>query len=115
MLFREFAQDTQGDNQKKLLALTTFLKDRAEDENAQAQISQAAFIEAAKSLGVNVTPDNLNSMIQQAPLKNVLEPIEPGSAVIRFRGNIEGQPGMTVDQARATVDSNAKAALKRRQ
>jgi hypothetical protein len=115
MLICEFAADNHGKDQEKLLALTTFLKDRAQDENAQAQISQAAFIQAAKSLGINVTPDNLNNMIQQAPLKNVLEPLEPGSNVIRFRGNIEGQTGMSVDQARAVVDSNAKQAMKRRQ
>jgi hypothetical protein len=114
MLFREFAGDTPGEDQEKLLALTTFLKDRAQDENAQAQISQDAFIQAAKSLGINVTPDNLNNMIQQVPLKNVLEPVEPGSTVIRFKGNTEGQTGMSVDQARAVVDSNAKQAMKRR-
>jgi hypothetical protein len=114
MLIREFASDASGKDQEKLLALTTFLKDRAQDETAQAQISQDAFIQAAKSLGVNVTPDNLNNMIQQAPLKNVLEPLEPGSNVIRFKGNTQGQTGMSVDQARAVVDSNAKAAMKRR-
>jgi hypothetical protein len=114
MLFREFAGDTAGKDQEKLLALTTFLKDRAQDENAQAQISQDAFIQAAKSLGINVTPDNLNNMIQQAPLKNVLEPAEPGANVIRFKGNTEGQTGMSVDQARAVVDANAKQAMKRR-
>jgi hypothetical protein len=35
--------------------------------------------------------------------------------VIRFKGNTEAETGMSVDQARAVVDSNAKAALKRRQ
>jgi hypothetical protein len=113
MLIREFAGDA-GKDQEKLLALTTFLKDRAQDENAEAQISQDAFIQTAKSLGINVTPDNLNTMIQQAPLKNVLEPLESGSTVIRFKGNTEGQTGMSVDQARAVVDSNAKQAMKRR-
>ena len=115
MLIREFVADNQTGNQEKLLALTTFLKDRAQDENASAQISQTAFIEAAKSLGINVTPDNLGNMINQAPLKNVLEPLEPGSNVIRFKGNTEGQIGMSVDQARSVVDANAKQAMKRRQ
>ena len=114
MLIREFAVDNQAKNQEKLLALSTFLKDRAQDENAAAQISQDAFIQAAKSLGINVTPDNLSNMINQAPLKNVLEPLEPGSNVIRFKGNVNGQAGMSVDQARAVVDANAKQAMKRR-
>jgi hypothetical protein len=50
MLIREFALDKSINDPVKLLALATFLKDRAQDENAQAQISQDAFIEAARSL-----------------------------------------------------------------
>jgi hypothetical protein len=115
MLIREFAGDRSAGYPAQLLALTTFLKDRAEDENAQAQISQAAFIDLAQSLGVNVTAANLPDMIAQEPLSNVLEPVDPSSGVIRFKGNTEAATGMSVDQARAVVDSNAKAALKRRQ
>jgi hypothetical protein len=115
MLIREFAGDPRSGNPAQLLALTTFLKDRAQDENAQAQISQTAFVDLAQSLGVNVTTANLADMIAQPPLSNVLEPLEPNSNVIRFKGNTEEVTGMSVDQARAVVDSNAKAALKRRQ
>jgi aryl-phospho-beta-D-glucosidase BglC (GH1 family) len=114
MLICEFANDN-NQSQDKLLALSIFLKDRAQDENAQAQISQDAFIQAAKSLGINVTSDTLSELISQEPLKNVLEPLEPNSGVIRFKGNTEAATGMSVDQARAVVDSNAKAAMKRRQ
>ena len=99
---------------EKLLALSKFLTGRAEDTTAKKEISQAAFIDLARSLGVNVTPDTLGNMISQEPLSNVLEPTEPGSNVVRFKGNVEGSAGMSVDQARATVDSNAKAAMKRR-
>jgi type 1 glutamine amidotransferase len=70
-------------------------------------------MDLAKSLDVNVTPDNLNQLISREPLKNILEPIEPGTGVVKFKGNVSGG-GMTVDQARATVDANAKAAMKRR-
>jgi hypothetical protein len=115
MLICEFAGDRSSGDPAQLLALTTFLKDRAEDENAQAQISQAAFIDLAQSLGVNVTTSNLADMIAQEPLSNVLEPVDPNSGVIRFKGNTEAATGMSVDQARAVVDSNAKAALRRRQ
>jgi hypothetical protein len=104
-------------NSKKLLALSQFLVGRSDDEAAKKEISQAAFIDAAKSLGINVTPDNLVELVGQPPLTNILEPIEPNSGVIRFKGNEETtEPGgMSVDQARATVNSNAKSALKRRQ
>ena len=102
-------------NTRKLVALSQFLLGRSEDESARKQISQAAFIEAAKSLGVNVTKENLGDLISQEPLKNILEPLEPNSGVVRFKGDTEAQTGMSVDQARAVVDSNAKAAMKRRQ
>ena len=88
---------------------------RSEDEAAAKQISQQAFIDAAKSLGVNVTSANLGDLISQEPLSNILEPLEPNSGVVRFKGNTEAETGMSVDQARAVVDSNAKASLKRRQ
>jgi len=102
-------------NTRKLAALSQFLLGRSEDESARKQISQAAFIEAAKSLGVNVTSENLGDLISQEPLSNILEPLEPNSGVVRFKGDTEAQTGMSVDQARAVVDSNAKAAMKRRQ
>ena len=114
MLIREFV-DTKSADAKKLLGLTTFLADRAKDENSRMEISQAAFIDAAKSLNVNLTPESLAELIGQTPLSNVLEPLEPNSDVVRFKGNTEAETGMSVDQARAVVDSNAKAAMKRRQ
>jgi hypothetical protein len=111
MLIREVADP----NTKKLAALSQFLLGRSQDETAKKQISQTAFIDLAKSLGVNVTPDNLGELISQEPLSNILEPLEPNSNVVRFKGNTEAATGMSVDQARAVVDSNAKAAMKRRQ
>ena len=111
MLIREVADP----NTQKLAALSQFLLGRSQDESAQKQISQQAFIDLAKSLGVNVTSDNLGDLISQPPLSNILQPLEPNSGIIRFKGNTEAETGMSVDQARAVVDSNAKAALKRRQ
>jgi hypothetical protein len=100
---------------KKLLALSQFLLGRADDTTAKKEISQAAFIDLAKSLGVTVSTDNLGELISQPPLSSVLEPLDPNSGVVRFKGNTEADTGMSVDQAQAVVNSNAKAALKRRQ
>lgn len=111
MLIREVADP----NTQRLAALSQFLLGRSEDETAKKQISQQAFIDLAKSLGVNVTADNLGDLISQEPLSNILEPLEPNSGVVRFKGDTEAATGMSVDQARAVVDSNAKAAMKRRQ
>jgi hypothetical protein len=111
MLIREVADP----NTQRLAALSQFLLGRSEDETAKKQISQTAFIDLAKSLGVNVTAANLGDLISKEPLSNILEPLEPNSGVVRFKGDTEAQTGMSVDQARAVVDSNAKAAMKRRQ
>ena len=99
---------------QKLLALTKFLSGRADDTTAKQEISQAAFIDLARSLGVTINPDSLGELIAEEPLSNVLEPLDPNSGVVRFKGNTEAETGMSVDQARAVVDSNAKAALNRR-
>ena len=111
MLIREVADPSA----KKLAALSQFLLGRSEDEMAKKQISQQAFIELARSLGVNVTSETLGELISQEPLSNLLEPLQPNSGVVRFKGDTETETGMSVDQARAVVDSNAKAAMKRRQ
>ena len=107
--------EVEDPNGQKLMALSQFLSGRSDDESAKKEISQAAFIDLAKTVGVNVTPTNLGDIISQEPLSNLLEPLEPNSKVIRFKGNTEAETGMSVDQARAVVDSNAKSALKRRQ
>ena len=99
---------------QKLLALSKFLSGRADDTTSKKEISQAAFIDLAKSLGVNVTTGNLGDMVSQEPLSNVLEPLDPNSGIVRFKGNTEAETGMSVDQAEAVVNSNAKSALNRR-
>jgi hypothetical protein len=99
---------------QKLLALSKFLSGRADDTTAKKEISQAAFIDLAKSLGVIINPESLGELTSQEPLSNVLEPLEPNSGVVRFKGNTEAETGMSVDQAQAVVNSNAKSALNRR-
>jgi hypothetical protein len=111
MLIREFAEGNS--NVKKLAALTDFLEGRAQDQNAKKEISKAAFFNAAKSLGINISEQTLSELIAQEPLKNILEPIEPNSDVIRYKGNKEVDTAMSVDQSQQIVDKNAKAAMRR--
>ena len=111
MLIREFVEPQ--DDSAKLLAIATLLSDRASDTAAKKQISQDAFIQLARSAGVNVTPENLGSYISRDPLKNVLEPLEPNSGVVRFKGNTETTTGMNAQQAQDVVDRNAKSAMRR--
>ena len=51
--------------------------------------------------------------MSQDPLKNILEPIEPNSDVIRYKGNEEVNTVMPVNKAQDIVAKNAKAAMKR--
>ena len=101
-------------SQAKLMALAQFLSGRATDTSAKKQISTDAFIKLAQSLGVNLTIETLGQFIAQEPLSNVLEPFEPNSGVVRFKGNQETSNTMPVDKAEEVVNKNAKAALNRR-
>jgi hypothetical protein len=95
----------------KLAALGQFLLGRAQDTDAEKTISTSAFMKLANSMGISLTIDQLVDLSQQPPLSNIIANVE-GDTVV-FRG-ADSQPadGMTVDQARATVDSMAKRAAK---
>jgi len=112
MLIREF-EERQDVTAEKLAALSEFLAGRAQDTNSKMQISKQAFINAAKNLGINVTEQSLSQMISQQPLNDILEPIEPNSDVIRFKGNTDVETAMSVNQAEKIVNKNAKAAMRR--
>lgn len=109
-------EDTGAIDSKKLMALTQFLAGRADDTGAKKQISTVAFIDLARSLGVNVTADTLGELIAKEPLSNVLQPYQPNSDVISFKGNEDAtDTSMDTDQAEQVVNQNAKAAMNRRQ
>jgi hypothetical protein len=96
-----------------LTGLVSFLNGRANDTNAQKQISQAAFISLAQSLDINVNAQNLGSLIDQPPLSNLLEPLDPNSGVVTFKGAETGPTAMPVDRAQDIVAAAAKSAMKR--
>lgn len=99
----------------KLMGLVNFLSGRADDENAQKQISTDAFISAAKSLGFPVNEKNIVGLVSTPPLDSVLEPMDPQNpTVIRYKG--AGEPGptqMPVNKAQDIVASAAKSAMNR--
>lgn len=116
-----FEVENTGIDTGKLVSLAAFLAGRADDTNAKKQFSATAFVELAKNLGVDVTADVNNSnapnfignLIAQPPLSDVLEPYEPTSGIIKFKGNTDVAPTMPVDKAEEIVSQNAKAAMKR--
>lgn len=97
----------------KLLGMVEFLSGRAQDTNATKQISQDAFINMAKHLGININAANLQDVISKPPLSNVLEPLDPNTGMITFKGAEIGPTKMPVNKAQDIVAAAAKKASKR--
>jgi hypothetical protein len=97
------------------MGLVNFLSGRADDENAQKQISTDAFISAAQSLGFPINQRNVVSIVSQSPLDSVLEPIDPNNpGVIVFKGAAPDVPTkMPVNKAQDIVAASAKSAMQR--
>jgi len=113
MRFREFITESTTPSPDELLGLVNFLAGRADDEGAQKKISRDAFISLAQSLGINVTPDNIEEIVGQPPLSGVLEPMTPDSQEVIFKG--AGDPAepvaMPVNKAQDIVANAAKSAM----
>jgi len=106
MLIREF----QDPSSTKLAALGQFLLGRAQDTNAKKTVNVDTFIGLARDMGIDITPERLQVLSTQDPLRNIIANIE-GDTVV-FKGADETvTPTMNVDQARATVDRMAKRAI----
>jgi len=106
MLIREF----QDPSSTKLAALGQFLLGRAQDTNAKKTVNIDTFIGLARDMGIDITPERLQILSTQDPLRNIIANIE-GDTVV-FKGAEETvTPTMNVDQARATVDRMAKRAI----
>jgi hypothetical protein len=100
-------------NPDKLLGLVEFLAGRAEDTDATKQISKDAFMQMAKNLGININATNLPGIIDRPPLNNVLEPFDPNSDVITFKGANIGPTQMPVNKAQDIVAKAAKSAARK--
>ena len=95
----------------KLMGLVNFLSGRADDENAQKQISTQAFISTAQSLGFPINDRNIVSVVSTPPLDSVLEPIDPTNpGVIMYKGSKTGPTKMPVNKAQDIVAASAKQA-----
>lgn len=97
----------------QLSGLVQFLNGRANDTNAKKEISQDAFIKLANDLDINITPQNLADIVSQEPLSNLLEPMDPNTGVLMFKGAGQPDVAMPVNKARDIVASAAKSAMNR--
>ncbi len=110
---RLFEFDTQlapTPQPEELMGLVSFLTGRAEDTDAQKQIDQNTFIELARNLGITINKDMLVDLTNQPPLSNVLEPFDPNSGVITFKGAEQTPTAMPVNKAQDIVATAAKKA-----
>lgn len=98
---------------KKLVGLAQFLSGRAEDTNSPKEISQDAFLSLAHSLGISISKENLIDLASQDPLSGVLDPIDPNSGKVSFKGSQNQPTKMPVNKAQDIVANAAKSAMKK--
>lgn len=108
-----FGAAEQTPDPDQLSGLVQFLSGRANDTNARQEISQDAFIKLANDLEININPKNLAAIVSQAPLSNLLEPMDPNTGVLVFKGAGQPDVAMPVNKAQDIVASAAKSAMNR--
>ena len=102
------------DTADRLMALARFAAGRAEDTSAKMQIPVAAFIQRAQSMGIDINPDTLQSLIGQPPLNGIFNPMSPDATELTFKGGDKPGPvTMPVNQAQDIVANAAQSALKK--
>lgn len=100
------------DTADRLMALAQFALGRAEDTSAKMQMPVTAFIQRARSMGIDITPDTLQSLVSQSPLNGIFNPMAPDAADLTFKGgNKPGPVKMPVNQAQDIVAKAAQSAL----
>ena len=100
------------DTADRLMALAQFALGRAEDTSAKLQMPVAAFIQRAQSMGIDINPDTLQSLIGQPPLNGIFNPMEPDATELTFKGGDKPGPvKMPVNQAQDIVAKAAQSAL----
>jgi hypothetical protein len=110
----EVAGDSSTPSPDQLLGLVQFLAGRADDTSASKQISVDAFVNLAQSLDINVNRNNIEEIVGQPPLSSVLEPFDPTTNQIVFKGAEQSGPTeMPVNKAQDIVAAAAKSAMKR--
>lgn len=94
----------------KLVGLVDLLRGMTKHTAGRRQVSKETFMKYAGLLGIMITPENLELMMQKEPLSNLFEPLDPQSRVLVFRGGEQETVGMPVDRARDVVAKMAKRA-----
>ena len=102
------------DTPDRLMALARFAMGRAEDTSAKMQMPVDAFINRAQSMGIDIDPDTLQSLVSQPPLNGIFNPMSPDATELTFKGGDKPGPvTMPVNQAQDIVAQAAQSALKK--
>jgi hypothetical protein len=100
------------DTADRLMALARFAVGRAEDTSAKMQMPVDAFIKRAQSMGIDIDPDTLQTLVGQPPLDGIFNPMDPDATELTFKGNDQAGPvTMPVNQAQDIVAQAAQSAL----
>lgn len=97
-------------NIDQLIGLVQWLSGRVKDTAAEKRIGKDTFLQMAHRLGININERNLGDALQQEPLSNLFEPLDPQSQFLVLKGGEQAPAGMPVDQARDVVAQMAKRA-----
>ena len=67
--------EVSGDrDQEKLAAISQFLLGRAQDEGSKKRVMDfRTYANLAQGQGISITPTSLKAMIQQPPLRNLIQ------------------------------------------
>lgn len=101
--------EVENRDYQQLVALSELLIGRAKDTGAEKKISIESFIQMARSIGLNISEEQLRDLTSQLPLSNIIANVTDTEVV--FKGaNEYSSDQMSVDQARDTVDKMAHRA-----
>jgi|TARA_R110002153_G_scaffold26074_1_gene82128 hypothetical protein len=109
MRFREFNESINHPTPAELMALAEYLLGRTDDADSEKSIPIDAFLSMAHNMGINMAEEQLRTLSQQDPLRNVIVNVTDDEVILSGNGNIDTEV-MTVDVARDTVADMANSA-----
>ena len=112
MRIREFTERSDKPSAQQLTALAQYLVGRSEDANNDYTVPIEVFLSMAHNMGVNITDQQLRTLVMQPPLSNIISNVS-GDEIVLVGAGVTGEEGedtMTVDQAQDTVAGMADSA-----
>ena len=112
MRIREFTERSDKPSAQQLTALAEYLVGRSEDANNDYTVPIKVFLSMAHNMGVNITDEQLRTLVMQPPLSNIISNVS-GDEIVLVGAGVTGEEGedtMTVDQAQDTVAGMADSA-----